>query len=65
VFAAAAQTREARNFLTWSRFPAVDVEPAPDGGTVVRFSDVRYRGGERLDGPTVRLDRELRALPAE
>jgi hypothetical protein len=44
--------------------PAVDVGHA-NGGTVVRFSDVRYRGGERLDGPTVRLDPELRALPAE
>jgi len=65
VFAAAAQTPLARNFLTWSRFPSVEVEPAPDGGMVVRFADVRYRGGERLGGPAVRLDRELRALEAE
>ena len=65
VFAAAAQTPLARNFLTWSRFPSVEVEPAPDGGMVVRFADVRYRGGERLEGPAVRLDRELRAYEAE
>jgi len=35
------------------------------GLKVVRFADVRYRGGERLGGPAVRLDRELRALEAE
>jgi hypothetical protein len=63
-FAAAAQAREVRNFLTWSRFPSVDLESTADGGVLVRFSDVRYRGGEGLGGPTVRLDREFRLLPA-
>ncbi|HLF12426.1 MAG TPA: metal-dependent hydrolase [Gammaproteobacteria bacterium] len=64
VFDAAAQAPEARDFLSWARFPSVELEPAADGGTVVRFFDVRYRSGERLDGPTVHLDRGLGALPA-
>jgi inner membrane protein len=64
VFAAAAQTIDARKFLRWSRFPAVEIEPQPDGGTIVRFSDVRYRDAGRLGGPLVRLDAALRPVEA-
>lgn len=53
----AAQTPEARRFLTWSRFPLVDVETRA-GGYRVRFSDARYGQG-RLAGPTVLLDADL------
>jgi inner membrane protein len=60
VFEAAAQVPDARNYLVWTRFPAIDVEPEPGGTTLVRFSDVRYRADERIPGPTVRLDREGR-----
>jgi inner membrane protein len=63
VFEAAARTRDAQRYLSWARFPTVDVEEAGGAGTangyVVRFSDARYRDGERLFGPTVRLDRNL------
>jgi inner membrane protein len=55
-FEAAAQTRDARHYLTWSRFPAIDVEPAPEGGSLVHFFDVRYRAMGRIPGPTVRVD---------
>jgi inner membrane protein len=55
-FEAAAKARDARQYLTWSRFPAVEVEPLPDGGTLVRFFDMRYRAMDRIAGPTVRLD---------
>ena len=56
LFEAAAQAREARQYLTWTRFPAVEVEPGPNGGTLVRFFDMRYRSMDRIVGPTVRLD---------
>jgi inner membrane protein len=56
VFEAAARVPDARNYLVWSRFPAIDVEREPGGTTLVHFSDVRYRGSERLPGPSVRLD---------
>ncbi len=55
VFDAAAKTRAARRFLVWSRYPAIDVEVAPDGSTVVQFFDVRYHTFDRLSGPTVVL----------
>jgi hypothetical protein len=55
VFESAAQTPAARRFLVWSRFPAIDIEAAPDGGTLVHFFDVRYHTFDRLSGPTVRL----------
>jgi len=55
-FEAAAKARDARQYLTWSRFPAIDVEPLPDGGTLVRFFDMRYRAMDRILGPAVRLD---------
>ena len=45
----------ARRFLVWARYPAIDVEAAPGGGTLVRFSDVRYRAADRLSGPVVEL----------
>jgi inner membrane protein len=56
LFEAAARARDARHYLVWSRFPAIEVEPAPGGGTYLRFSDVRYRAMGRILGPTVRLD---------
>jgi inner membrane protein len=55
VFEAAAQTPAAQRFLVWSRYPAIDVEAASDGGTLVSFFDVRYHTFDRLSGPTVRL----------
>jgi inner membrane protein len=42
-FEAAALTPDARDFLTWSRFPVADVERAEPNGFLVRFSDARYR----------------------
>ena len=56
LFEAAAKARDARQYLTWSRFPAIEVEPGPSGSTLVRFFDMRYRSMERILGPTVRLD---------
>ncbi len=64
LFEAAAETLEARRFLTWSRFPYVDVESA-GGGHVVRFSDARYRSRDALGGPTVRLDADLEPVSVE
>jgi inner membrane protein len=61
-FAAAARAPAAQRFLVWSRFPVIDVEAAADGGTIVRFSDMRYRDREQLLGPTIRLDAALRVL---
>jgi hypothetical protein len=55
LFEAAARERDARHYLTWTRFPAIEVETAPDGGSVVRFFDMRYRAMDRIPGPTVRL----------
>ncbi len=55
LYAAAAATVEAQRFLTWSRFPYVEVEAAGDGH-VVRFRDARYRSRDALGGPAVRLD---------
>jgi inner membrane protein len=53
VFEAAARAPDARKYLVWSRFPAIDVERGPDGTTLVRFTDVRYRADDRIPGPTV------------
>jgi inner membrane protein len=58
-FEAAARVPDARRYLIWSRFPAIDVEPAPDGTTLVRFTDVRYRADDRIPGPTVRLPNDV------
>ncbi len=51
----AAQTPAARRFLTWARYPAIDLEPSPGGGIRVTFTDVRYRAEGRLLGPTIEL----------
>jgi inner membrane protein len=59
LYRAAAATAEARRFLTWSRFPYVEVVPAADGGHVVRFFDARYGDTGALGGPAVHLDRNL------
>ncbi len=59
---AAAATLPARRFLTWSRFPYFEAESKGDG-YVVRVRDARYHGTDRLVGPDVRLDRDLRPLP--
>jgi inner membrane protein len=56
LFEAAARQRDARHYLVWSRFPAIEVETAPDGGSLVRFFDMRYRAMGRIAGPTVRLE---------
>jgi inner membrane protein len=55
VYEAAAQDPVAHRFLVWARYPAIDVEAAPDGGTLVRFTDIRYRAADRLSGPVVKL----------
>ena len=62
VYEAAAGTAEARDFLTWSRFPYVETTENAAGEHVVRFLDARYRGTEVLRGPSVRLDRDLRPI---
>jgi len=49
----ASQMPEARRFLVWSRYPAAEIRPMPDGGTLVRFWDVRY--ADRIFGPTIEL----------
>jgi inner membrane protein len=61
---AAAQHRDARDFLTWSRFPIVDTRAVP-GGYQVRFGDARYvsgPGSRTLGGLTVRVDSMLRPV---
>ena len=58
-YRAAAATPEAQRFLTWSRFPYVEVDSTPEGGRVVHFFDARYGGAGGLIGPTVYLDRHL------
>jgi inner membrane protein len=55
LFDAAAAQRDARHYLTWARFPAIEVEALPDGGRIVRFFDMRYRAMNRIAGPAVRL----------
>jgi hypothetical protein len=61
LFEAAARQRDARHYLTWARFPAIEVETAPDGATIVRLFDMRYRAmGDRIPGPAVRLEAEGR-----
>jgi inner membrane protein len=63
-FEAAARSPDARRFLTWARFPYVEVDAQTAGGYTVRFLDARYRGTGRLGGPTVQLDRDLGLAPA-
>lgn len=62
VFDAAALAPAARDYLSWARFPFVEIEPADAGAIVVRFSDARYRARGALNGPAVRLDSSLRVL---
>jgi hypothetical protein len=62
IYIAAAQTPEAQRFLTWARFPFIEVESGPDGH-IVRFIDARYVTTERLPRPIVQLDRDLRPVP--
>jgi inner membrane protein len=59
VAVAAAQTVEAQRYLTWARFPYVLIEP-DGGGYVVKFLDARYGTTERISGPSVYLDADLR-----
>jgi inner membrane protein len=64
LFEAAARTRDAAQYLSWARFPVMEMEgTAGDGRIVVRFTDARYRTLGQLDGPTVQLDRGLSATP--
>lgn len=57
LLAAAARSPDARRFLTWSRFPYVDVQSNAAGRYLVRFHDARYPQATAgpLSGPTVRL----------
>jgi inner membrane protein len=55
VYEAAALDPVARRFLVWARYPAVNLEATPGDGTIVRFTDVRYRTTDRLSGPVVEL----------
>jgi hypothetical protein len=64
VFEAAARAPNAQRFLSWARFPAVEVENGA-GGFVVRFTDMRYRDTGRLNGPIVRLDANLEIVSGE
>ena len=48
------KTPAARRFLVWSRYPAIDVEAAADGGTLVQFLRRPLSRVDRLSGPTVR-----------
>ncbi|HEX7238456.1 MAG TPA: metal-dependent hydrolase [Gammaproteobacteria bacterium] len=53
-FELASQDPAARRFLTWSRYPVIEL--APDRGAIrVTFTDVRYRAGNQLEGPKVFL----------
>jgi inner membrane protein len=60
LFETAAQRRDARHYLVWARFPAIEVETTPDGGRLVRFFDMRYRAMDRILGPVVRLETDAR-----
>jgi hypothetical protein len=55
VYEAAARTRDAQLYLSWSRFPLASVEPDGDG-FIVTFDDARYRAPARIEGPVVRVD---------
>jgi len=39
---AAVATPAARRFLSWARFPLIEVEPRPGGATLVHLIDLRY-----------------------
>lgn len=56
LFEAAARDRDARHYLMWTRFPAIEVEAAPDGGSIVRFFDMRYAALDRIPGPAIRVE---------
>ena len=58
---AASGTRDARHYLTWSRYPYFEVE-VHENGYLVRLRDARYRAFGQLDGPEVHLDRDLRPV---
>lgn len=61
LFDAAARQRDVRHYLVWSRFPVIETETVPGGGTVVRFFDMRYRAmGDRIPGPVVQLEAAAR-----
>jgi inner membrane protein len=61
LFEAASRQRDARHYLIWSRFPVIETESVPGGGTVVRFFDMRYRAmGDRIPGPAVQVAADAR-----
>jgi inner membrane protein len=62
--AAASRTRSARDYLTWSRYPYFEIERREDC-YLVRVRDGRYRGLGGLEGPDVRLGRDLEPLAVE
>lgn len=65
VFEAAARAPAAQRFLTWSRFPFVEVESGAGGTRVVKFFDARYRSPRILTGPAVSVDHALRVVAPE
>ncbi len=67
LYAAAARAPQARDFLSWSRFPYVIAEPGPSGSAaahVVHFRDARYLNRDGIQGPTVYLDHTLQYQPS-
>ena len=71
VFEAASRAHEAQQFLSWARFPVVEIERnAESDGFVARFGDTRYlgpaarrpdraAGSQSLDQPSATLDARL------
>ena len=53
--AAARTTSLGSRFLVWARFPMVQVEPGPDGGSLIHLIDLRYadRAGAGFGSVTV------------
>ncbi|WP_157981812.1 metal-dependent hydrolase [Aliidiomarina soli] len=61
----AAETTEAQNFLSWSRYPYARVEVGDDGYTV-HFYDVRFVDfDDAISGPSVELNRALEVISVD
>lgn len=62
----AAETAEAQNFLSWSRYPYARVEVGDDGGYTVHFYDVRFVDfDDAISGPSVELNRVHEVINVE
>jgi inner membrane protein len=64
---AAKRSYTGRVYLDWAAFPITETEPTPEGGFLVRFSDLRFHrllrtGGRRPLGAEVNLDRRLNVV---